>query len=189
MKSLRTIQTLAKVARVICLILFIVFIIGAVGSIVGTIALPLLKDEIIYEDKTLEMILLEKNVNFISAITACIIGIIACLTSIFLSKYAELFFARVVREGTPFKTETVKRMRTLGIVNICVEIGVIIVIAVMLAIIKLKNPELADFKSSFYFGSISFGIVMLILSVFVQYGVEKDQVTPREETNNEDEEQ
>ena len=181
MKSLRIIMILAKIARIVCLVLFILTIIGLVGCIAASIIVPSMWQEVVYNGKTLEMIFAEKNINFVTVQTAIGIGIFSLLVTIFLTKYAELFFGHVVKQGTPFEMVTVKKMRTLAIVNIAVEIASCIIVAITLAIVKHLHPELADFNNSaYYVGSVSFGIYMLILSLFVEYGTLKSNPVPEE---------
>ena len=192
MKSLRIINVLAKIARVVCLILFILMIIGTLGCLMCTIFVPLLRNEVLYEGKTLEDIFVEKKLNFVTVETVCAIGTFVCAVNVFLTKYAEVFFARVVRQGTPFEMDTVKRMRKLAIVNIVVEIVTCIAVATTIAIVKVLNKDFIEFNnSSYYAGSISFGLYMLILSLFVEYGAIKDNPAsaPAEEEKKEVEEQ
>ena len=173
MKSLKIIQVLAKIMRIICLVLFIVCIVGAAGCFLAVITLPIMKDVVLYEDKTFSIIIAERGVNWITALTGSIVGLISCGVGIFLAKYTELFFAKEIALGTPFKKEVVKDMRKMAIIHIVVSFVTVIAVAIVISSINAFNPELAHFDSGFG-GTIGFGISMLVISLFCDYGAEKE---------------
>ena len=174
MKSLRIIQILAKIARVICIIVFVCSIIGAVGCISGLIALPLTQDAIVIDGKTLAEYLLEKDIPIEKAYAAMATGLASCGVSIFLSKYNELFFKREIELGSPFNDEIVKRMRKVAIVNIVVSLVLSVACAISISIVENVTKINMSFRFD-YFSSIGYGISLLIISLFCDYGAEKSK--------------
>ena len=172
MKSLKTIQVLAKIAKIICTVLFIVCIVGASCCALSVIILPVTKDVILYEDKTFSVVLAEQGTSYIDALTGSVIGLIVCGVGIFLAKYTELFFKKELELGTPFDKGLVKDMRKMALIHIIVSIVASIITSIVYFIFKESVP---DFNGTYDFngGSIGFGISMLIISLFCDYGAEK----------------
>ena len=191
MKSLKIIQTLCKIARVICIIIFVLSIIGAAGCLIGIILMPALKDEVIYNHKTLEQLLEKNGTNFNVALTAMIMAFVVCGVSIFLSKYTELFFKKEIEVGTPFNKDIVRRMRVLGVVHIVTGILTTVIVSSVIAIAVASNPDVENSRN-FNLSNVSslwFGIAMLIISLFANYDVEKEEALKKESETNVIEEQ
>jgi len=174
MKSLRIIQILSKIAWVICKIIFILCIVGASCCLLSLIILPIMKDVVIYENTTFTVLLMEKGTDLPTAITAVAIGLGVCGVSIFLAKYTELFFKKELDLGTPFNKVIVRDMRKLALVHVIASLVMIIAIAITVAIVRHFYPDLPKFNDH-YGGSIGFAITMLIISLFCDYGAEKEQ--------------
>ena len=174
MKSLRIIQILAKVAKIICTVVFICCIVGASICALSLILLPILRDTTIYDGKTVTVLLADKSVSLSSAITASAFGLVSAGVGIFLAKYSELFFKKELEVGTPFKKEIVKDMRKLAIIHIVVSLATTMVLATIYAIVKASAKELIDFNPH-QGGSVGFGISLLIISLFCEYGAEKEE--------------
>ena len=183
MKSLKVIQILSKIAWVICIIVFICAIIGTVGCAIGLIVLPLTKDMVVQDGKTLAQLLIDRGTNIETAITACAVGLVGCGAGIALSKITELFFKKELALGTPFKAEVVHDMRRLALIHIITSLAVIIVLGIAIAVVKYFNPQLGAFRS-YLGGTILLGIFLLILSLFCDYGVEME--TPKVEDKTEE---
>lgn len=174
MKSLKIIQVLAKIARILCKILFIVCIVGASFSLLGLISLPLSFNFEISEGKTLIEYFNEQNLSAASAITSCAVALFTCGVGIFLSKYNELFYKRELDIGTPFKMEVVNDMRRVALVNIIVNISVYGAAAIAIAIVQRFYPDVKGMDNSFV-GSVSYGLTLLLISLFCEYSAEKDK--------------
>ena len=171
MKSLKIIQVLSKIAKILCTVLFIVCIVGASCCALAVILLPIFKDTVIYENKSFSIIIAENGSNYMTAFVGSLVGLIVCSTGIFLSKYTELFFEKELELGTPFNKELVKDMRKMALVHIFVSLGIAILLAILVGCFKLNYPEL-DFSNDDHGGTIGFGIAMLIISLFCDYGAE-----------------
>lgn len=174
MKSLRIIQALAKIARIICLIVFILCIIGAAGCLIGIIVVSSLRNVVLYEGKTLNDILIENRATFESVIAALIVGLLSTGVGIYLSKYNELFYKRELAVGTPFKMEVVKDIRKVSVVNIVVSFSLAVVATITVLIISGVTGVHVEVSYSL-FGTIGYGLVLLLISLFAQYGAEIDE--------------
>lgn len=171
MKALRIIQVLAKICRILCIICFVGCIVGAAGCVIGLVVVPLIKDIVVEGGKTVEQMFLEKNITMPKLYTSLGVGIAGCGMGIFLAKYNGVFFKQELDAGTPFDMVIVKKMRKVAIVNIIVSIVSCIAIAIAVAIVEKLNNTSFNLNNG-YFSSIGFGIYLLILSLFCEYGAE-----------------
>lgn len=185
MKALRIIQVLAKVMRVICLVIFILTIIGAVFTLLGLIIVPVLQDQVLYDGKTLQMLLLEKNISMAQVYAGLSVGLLSTGVGIFLAKYNESFFAYEIKEGTPFKMEVVKRTRKNALVNIIVSISLVILSIIVVGIISGIYKTKFNFNYSLV-SSVGYGLALLVISLFCEYGAEKDEKVEVIESKEED---
>ena len=174
MKSLKRIQILIKICRVVCYILFACFIAGALGCVLGMALLEAVKDFNLGDGKTLTTELAKNGVTINGCYTMMAAGIVGCAVGAFLSLYTAGFFKKVVNEGTPFKRHLVKELRTVGLVNVLVNIGASVLIGIGFGIAKGLDKGIG--KLSNYSGfSITFGLVLLLLSLFIDYPVELEE--------------
>ena len=171
MRSLSRVQTLFKVCKIISLIVFILSIIGAVGCLIGLITLPMTQDVIINDGLTVTEYLEREGISLAGAYAAMVSGLTFCGVNIFISKYAEILFKRELALGTPFDRDFSKSIRKLGITQIIVVIACGIISAIVQGVIfvALSVKGKVDFSSA---GSIVFGIVLLLLSLFLDYGAD-----------------
>ena len=172
MKSLNRIQIIAKVLRVLCVIGFVISIIGAVGCVLGLSLFNVVKDLPITKDRATVMQVLEKrNIPEYMVYTYLAVALADCGVSIFICKYNELLFKTEIMEGTPFTMSFVKNMRKNALVNILVSIGFIVLVGIVIGIVKVlmgyDGSESINLVNTF-----AYGIAMLILSLFVEYGAE-----------------
>ena len=174
MKSLKVIQTIAKVLRIICKVMFIICIVGASCCLLGAILVATLQDVVLYEDVNLEILLADKGTNVPTAIVACVVGLFVCGAGIALAKYTELFFEKELNKGTPFDKEIVKDMRILGFVHLIASVALGSTIALALFIIRRTVPDYLEVSNEGW-GSFWFGAVLLLISLFCEYGAEKSQ--------------
>lgn len=175
MKSLRIIQVLAKICRIVCIIVFVACIIGAAGCFVALVILPIVKDIVVHDGKTIaELIAQDGKTNVNTIIAACGMGLFGCGVEIFLAKYNELFFKKEIEVGTPFKKDIVKEMRIVAVVNIAVSLSAVIMVGIALGIVRALVRDLQHFDN--YIGTpIGYGIALLIISLFCDYGAELNE--------------
>ena len=174
MKSLKVIQTLSKIAWVICKVMFVICIVGASLSLVTLLTVPFIKDVVLYEDVSLTILLADKDTNVTTAIVASVVGLLGCGLGIFLAKYTELFFKKELDLGTPFDKKLVENMRKVALVHIIASIALTIVIAITLGVAKKVAGEAITMKNGSIDGSFGFGIALLVISLFCDYGAERE---------------
>ena len=174
MKSLNIIQILFKIARVIALIAFIFSIIGAAGCLIGLIVMPSIKDVVVQDGKTIAELMAENGVEVGGVISAIALGLVGCGVSIFLAKYSELYFLKEIKAGSPFSKEQANEMRKYGMVFAIVSAASTVVIAIAYAVVHHFIPSVGRYESSISVGSIVYGLFFIILSLFCDYGAEKD---------------
>ena len=182
MKSLKRVQTLFKVARILCLIFFILAIVAASGCLIAFIVLPSISGLPAGNGKTVADII-EQNAGPMYLIYANIAtGLMFSGACIFLTKYSELFFREVEKIGTPFRHEVGKKMRKVGLVSIIVALSVSLLIVIVVASIIAANRGSGSADFSFGF-SIFYGIFLLILSLFCDYGADLEEAKSQEDPN------
>ena len=172
MKSLKIIQVLAVICRVICIIVFVACIIGAVGCLLGLTILPIVKDVVVHDGKTIAELIAEDGKTTVETIIAgCGVGLFGCGVEIFLAKYNELFYKKEIAVGTPFNKEIVRDMRILALVNILVSLTAVIMVGIALGIVRALVRDVQHFNN--YIGTpIGYGIALLVISLFCDYGAE-----------------
>ena len=175
MKSLKIIQVLFKVARILALIFFILSIIGAAGCLIALIVMPCIKDIVVEQGKTIADLMAEQGVDVYGVIAAIAVGLVGCGVSIFLCKYSELYFLKELKVGTPFTKEMAKEMRKYGLIFAIVSAGSTIIIATTYAVVHHFIPSIGRYETSISVGSIVYGLFFIILSVFCDYGAERDE--------------
>ena len=174
MKSLKRIQILVKICRVVCYILFACFIAGAAGCVLGMIILNFVKDINLGNGSTLTAELAKNGITINGCYAMMAAGIVGCGVGIFLSIYTAHFFKKVIDEGTPFKRPLIRELRIVGLVNVLVNIGASILIGIGFGIAKGIDPGIGKLNN--YSGvSIVFGLVLLLLSLFIEYPVELEE--------------
>lgn len=191
MKSLNRIQILIKICRIVCYILFGCFIAGVAGCVLGMIILNFVKDINLGNGTTITTELAKNGITINGCYAMMAAGIVGCGVGIFLSIYTANFFKKILDEGTPFKRSIVKETRIVGLVNVLVNIAASILIGIGFGIAKAIDPGIG--KLANYSGvSITFGIILLLISLFIDYPVELEeskqnvvdvQPEPKEEEN------
>jgi hypothetical protein len=180
MKSLKIIQVLAKIMWILSMIAFIACIVGASLCFVGIIVFSATKDVVVYEGQTFTVLLADRGVPEPGVYSALITGLIVSGVGIYLGKINEIFFKKEIALGTPFRKEVVSEMRKLAIINIVASIGTGILCAIALSIVAAIYRYDAGFHLEF-FSTVGYGISLLVLSLFCDYGAELEEKKPLEE--------
>ena len=166
---------LTKVAYVLTIIAFVCCIIGVAGSVVGMSLLWLVKDAVIQDGKTIADVLLEKGLTVNAAYVSMANSVLVCGVGIFMALYIGKFYKGVVNDGTPFKRETVKNMRKVAIVYLIVSVATCIMCGLCIGIARAIDKTMPKVDINNWF-SLGFSIFFLILSLFVEYPVEKGEL-------------
>lgn len=185
MKSLKIIQILAKILRVIFIVVFIACIVGASFCLLGLILLPIFQGTVIYEGKTFEVWLMDRDIPLYEAYLAVSTGLLSCGVGIFLGKYNELFFKEEIELGTPFSKDIVRKMRMVALINIIASFALGIVVGIGVGIVKAVNHSDFEFKYELL-SFVGFGLALLVISLFCDYGAEA--IEPKVEESQEPEE-
>jgi hypothetical protein len=180
MKSLKIIQVLAKIMWILSMIAFIACIVGASLCFVGIIVFSATKDVVVDEGQTFTILLADRGVPEPGVYSALITGLIVSGVGIYLGKINEIFFKKEIALGTPFKKEVVSEMRKLAIINIVASIATGILCAIALSIVAAIYRYDSGFHLEF-FSTVGYGISLLILSLFCDYGAELEEKKPLDE--------
>ncbi len=180
MKSLNRILILIKVVRVLCLILFGLSIAGAAGCIAAIPLLVFLKDTPLPDGTTIATNLLKNGITVNMAYTYMACSVLWSGVSIFLSYYIASYLKKVLIEKTPFTRMNVKRTRKVAVVHICVNLAAIVLTSIACAITVALDSEITKMTYNSYY-SLGFPIFLLILSLFLEYPVEKEELSKKRE--------
>lgn len=173
MKTLNTIQTLSKIAKVFSNIIFIFSIVCLCLSIVGILSLAFSFESFKLGGVTINSLLTDKGNMAKGTIYADLAqSIVYCIGALVLSKFAEKYFVKELKDGTPFTFDGAKDLLRLGILFICIPIGAEIIASIADSIIV---KVFADAKPSEFdaFGSVAIGIAFIIISLICKYGAEQ----------------
>ena len=176
-KTLKAIQILAKIGKILSIIAYVASMIGAITcavcaglfAIYGKDAISTAKDNMNQiEDEQARQILEKLDVPML--ITMMGIAAVLCAVGCVVAYFAKKYFKHELEDGTPFTMRGAKELMRLGIIHICVNIGVSIVAGAVWAIVQQSIEGLED--SNFEGVSIGLGIVFIIVSLICRYGAE-----------------
>lgn len=165
-KNLKVVMGICKVLSILSKIGHVFCIIGIIGCAIGLSAL--IVTELVHVDISKYVVdYTDTTVN--GAIASCMVGLLVSIAGTITTKLHNSYFLMVRKVGTPFTKESAQGFRTLGIINICVPVGLAIISAIVFAIFKAGTSEF-DFVNS-----CSVGITMILLSFVLGYGAEIEE--------------
>lgn len=175
MKSLKTIQTLSKVGKILSKIVFICSIIGICGYIIGIIALKVGANVLEAYGATFDAFFpagskITENTIYAFFISSTLVLIGEAVVAWF----AERYFKRELKDGTPFTIEGSKQMLILGIIVICVPIVAQLFSEIAYTLMQSIFDNVADISIN-YGSSIGIGVMFILTSVICRYGAELNQ--------------
>jgi len=174
MNTLKTVQVLSKTGKVLSKIVFIFCIIGFCGCIAGILSMALGVQTLKLGGITLKGILQAENISEKGVYAAMAAGMIFCAGEAVLAKFAEHYFRRELYDGTPFTSGGAGEMMRLGILAVCIPIGIQIIVSIIYAASGQAVQGTIDFGSS---GSVALGIMFIVMSVICRYGAEQCKKT------------
>ena len=180
-KSLKTIQTFSKVGRIIAKICFILSIIGAIGCLIAILSIVGTKD-LEFEGQTMVGIIEASGVTFVTVVFDCCQGLISCIGSAVLSKFAVNYFTNELDDGTPFTYNGAKEIFRLGILSIAIPVGISIVLGIAFTVTKLFWPQLDDNALISESISLTTGLLLIVMSFVFRHGAEIAERTQSDNT-------
>lgn len=172
MKTLRAIQVLAKIGKIISKIIFICCIVGACGCVAGLIALAFGVYALEINGYSLEVILIEQaDITLNTLWTAIASSIPLCIGECVVAKFAERYFDKELKRGTPFDYGIAKETLKLGILIIAIPLAALIIAEITQAIMAsaLANVVKSDYNE---FASFGLGAAFIVLSLIFKHGAE-----------------
>lgn len=110
---------------------------------------------------TLKSILsIEAGVTTGTAYAAMAAGMILCAGEAVLAKFAEHYFKHELADGTPFDLGGAKELMRLGILAICIPIGMQMIAEIVYAVMEQALRGVASCQSD-YSGSVALGKIMI----------------------------
>ena len=183
MKTLKTIQTLSKIGKIISKIMFICCIVGFCVCIVGIIDLSLGTPVLKLGGVTLESVLQNKaDVTPGTMYASVAAAAILCVGEGVLAKFAVRYFDRELTDGTPFTFDGAKELLRLGILSICIPVGVRIIAQIVQTVLAKVLTDVEPLNAD-PAGSVAFGIMLIVAALLCKYGAElsESKAEPSEE--------
>ena len=103
---------------------------------------------------------IEAGVTTGTAYAAMAAGMILCAGEAVLAKFAEHYFKHELADGTPFDLGDAKELMRLGILAICIPIGMQMIAEIVYAVMEQALRGVASFQSD-YSGSVALGKIMI----------------------------
>ena len=187
MKSLENIQKTFNACKIISKIGKICCIVGAAMSAAGIFSLAVLPEALKLGGVTIKG-LVEKSddMSMGDTYTALAVAIVYCVLYAILCNVAEKYFTHELAAGTPFTSGGAKELRVLGLYTICLPIIANFGAQIICQIMQKVLSDVSDFPTGNY-GSVAFGLAIIVMSMICQYGAEtKDNNAEPTEANDED---
>lgn len=173
-KTLKIIQVLNKIGKILSIVVYVCCIVGVCGCLVGIASLALGIAGIKISGKTLEVILIENGTSKNELYAIMLAAIFLCVGEGIIAKFAQRYFEHELRDGTPFTFKGADELFRLGITEICVSLGTIILAAITVAVFESTGtPVKYDFGN---YSAVSTGIACLLVSLVYKHGAEVAQI-------------
>lgn len=168
MNTLKTIQTVFRMAKVISQIIFIGCIVGCCLCLAAAVGLALDVPVLTIGQVNISG-LVEAQAGRSAGVMALTIlaGAFQVAALGILAKMAQRYLAREQKDGTPFTLGGAKHLRRLGIHSIWIPIVAQVIAQVICKTLSSTAP--LELSSSI---SVSYGMMMILLSLVCQYGAE-----------------
>ena len=172
MQTLQILQTISKIGRIVSKVVFVCCVVGFWLCIVGVISVAIGASALQVGNVTLESILqAEGNMTTGSLYATMAMCTIVCAGEAVLAKFAERYFTHELADGTPFTFDGAKELLRLGVLSICIPVGMQIIIQIVVTIltkvmtdVEAQKPEIA--------GSVTLGVMLVVLALVCRYGAE-----------------
>ena len=173
MKTLQIIQTVSKIGKILSKIVFVFCIVGFCLCIVGILSTAIGAPVLKLGGVTLESILqAEADMSMGSLYAAMATCAIICAGEAVLAEYAGRYFTRELSDGTPFTFDGAQQLLQLGVLSICIPVGMQIIVRIVQVIFEktmtnvvTQTPEMA--------GSVTLGVMVIVLAIVCKYGAEQ----------------
>ena len=170
MKELKTIQTLSKIGKVLSNIVFVFCVVGFCLCAVGAVGVAVGFDAIKLGNVTVQgLVQSDGELSKAALVAVLTAGAIVCAAEAVLARFAVHYFARELKDGTPFTRGGARELQRLGILAICLPLGGQILAQIVCSILAetLPNASVPDLE---YSGSVGLGIMMLVMAQVCKYG-------------------
>ena len=166
MNTLEIIQKLSKLGKVLSKIMYIVCIVCFV--LCGVSIISILSGIEIFKMGGVSIHgIIETKMNTDVLMGYILFGMIQCIGKAIVAKNAFNYFKGELEDGTPFNIERSKELKRLGIITICVPIVTQIIAEIVLKVFNITSRVPLDNQ-----GSVSLGIMFIILSLICRLGAE-----------------
>lgn len=166
MNTLEIIQKLSKLGKILSKIMYIACIVGFILCGVSMISILLGIETFKLGGVSIHGII-ETKMNTDVLMGYIVVGMIICIGKAIVAKYAFNYFKGELEDGTPFNIERSKELKRLGIITICIPIMSQIICEIVLKVFNISSNIPLDNN-----GSVSLGIMFIVMSIILLYGAE-----------------
>ena len=159
MQELKSVQIVVKIARILSIILLVCYIIAAVGGTFSLVLINAMKGMDI-NGQTFEKVLEESaKMSLVTINSVVTSALIFCVVGCVLAVMAIKVFKAELKLGTPFVESWAKRLLNFGIIEVCVSVGVGIVVAAVQSAFIRAGAVRYDFSSG---GMLATGLFFIV---------------------------
>ena len=172
MKTLQTIQTISKIGKIISKIVFICCVVGFCLCVVGIVGLALGVSVMQFGGVSLESLLqYEADMSTGTLYASVICGAILCAGQAVLAKFAQRYFERELKDGTPFTLDGALQLLRLGVLSIGIPVAVQVAAQITQKIVVrlFTDVEPLDADPAV---SLTVGALVIVLALVCRYGAE-----------------
>lgn len=170
-KNLKTIQSFAKIGKIVSTVCFVFFIIVAIACIIAISTIASIQN-VEFNGQTVVGYVESTGTTFVTTIFSLASTIIICAGCAVISKFAEIYFANELEDGTPFTHRGAKEIMRLGLLSLGIPAGVTIALDIAFAVTKHFWPQVENIPLIVQSLSITAGLILIIMSIVISYGAE-----------------
>lgn len=176
-KNHKILHKIAKIGKILSKVAFVFSMIGICGCLVGLLS-NLFGSGKIFKigGVTIYGLLTDLGAYNVKSIsTALVAWLIVCIGQVVLAKFAELYFGNALMAGTPFTKAGARELRRLGIMEMAIPTGSVVLAEIVQGIMTGFMNGTADGGTDLNFDnevSIIVGVMFIACSFLCGYGAE-----------------
>lgn len=181
MKTLKTIQVLCRMGQILSKVVFILCTIGAAGCLFGILGVVTGDAILRVGGESMEKFFADRGISYGTVCASMTVGAILCAGEAVLARFAELYFRREQRAGTPFTHAGAKELLRLGILAIAIPLGAQMLAEIAHSVFTSLMPAVAPLSLDSS-APVAGGVAMLLMSLLCTYGatLREEAQTPAE---------
>ena len=173
MKSLTTIQKLAKLGKILSTLIFVLSVFFFCFNTFQLVVFSIKGSAVLSNGAGLGgFTSTESSMTLNSGYGTLAIFLIVRAGDAVLAKFAAHYFKRELADGTPFTKGGADELKRLGLLTLCITLGVLIISRIIYTVMVAPAIENATSPQINRRSNVAFGIMFLVMSAILRYGAE-----------------